>query len=269
MASSNSFELSAFLARPIELYLFVINGTKYGFTSSRKDFLGLDGLVYKSKKVKRSKINRTAEYKKKNVNIEITNDNEVSQMLKELIPGSPIDVYIYRTHKGATTQDVVFSGRVASSNFTTTSGQFECISFQSVLDNFAVRKSYSRYCTHALYSKQCSVLKEDFRREFTVTGLSNDKIVIGVERIGDAAPFFIGGFIEFNGEFRTIINQDDTANTLTIASPFKDLKLNSTFSAFAGCNKTLTTCTNKFNNQFNYFGFIHIPKENVFQKDIS
>ncbi len=62
-----------------------------------------------------------------------------------------------------------------------------------------------------------------------------------------------------SGQRRPILK--DSVNTATVIWPFTDAIVNGvTYNMYPGCDKRSTTCTNKFDNDINFRGFIYIPK---------
>lgn len=83
--------------------------------------------------------------------------------------------------------------------------------------------------------------------------------------------FFSYGKITFSSGYNNGLNEDiissDADGTLHLALPMPfEVQIGDTFTAQAGCNKSIETCNIKFNNQANYFcGFPTVPGADYYQ----
>lgn len=134
------------------------------------------------------------------------------------------------------------------------------------------KRTYSNACTHGLYDAGCTVSKPAWTNTFTVNGQDANYPVQIVWASGypayRAAGTFNLGKVQFTsglntGLVRGIKSDMGTAFWLTAALP-NIPAIGDTFSASAGCDKTLATCINKFNNFPNFNGFPFIPQEQIF-----
>lgn len=269
MAAVETFETSSMLARPIELYIFNVGGEEFRFTSRRRNYIAVDGNEFRSERISRAKIKRTNDYRDQNIDLEVPHDFLISQKFKDAKPGTPIDLQIFRTHKGATSNDFLWSGRVVSCSFSQKSSILECQSHGAIVEKYAVRKSYQRACSNDLYGSGCKVIKSLFTSTLTASSISENGLTISSDDFTQEAGFFVGGFIEVNNVFRAIIQYNPIEKFIIITAPIDGFTAGDQFNAAAGCDKNLSTCTNRFNNAINFLGFIHIPKENPFEKDLS
>lgn len=269
MANTETFETSSMLARPVELYVFNIGGEVFHFTSRRRDFRAADGNLYTSERIKREKLKRSNDYRDNNIQIEVPKDFLISQKFKTAKPGAPIELQIFRTHKDSTDFNFLWSGRVVSCGFSDSSSILECQSHGAIVEKYTIRKSYQRNCSNDLYGAGCKVIKGLFTFPLTVSEISENGLTIHSQEFTQEAGFFVGGFIEVDGVFRSIIQYNPIEKFIIISAPITGLEVGTEFKASAGCDKTLSTCGNRFNNTRNFLGFIHIPKENPFEKDLS
>ena len=76
--------------------------------------------------------------------------------------------------------------------------------------------------------------------------------------------YFTGGFIGYSGKSRFIVAH--SGDVLTLWKSFPELADAPDFSVAisAGCNKSIFTCINKFDNVNNFGGFPWIPNINPF-----
>jgi len=65
-----------------------------------------------------------------------------------------------------------------------------------------------------------------------------------------------------DGERRAIVDQ--AGAVLTLAHPFRTLLNGNGVTLYAGCDHTLATCSDKFNNAVNFGGHPTVPSSNPF-----
>lgn len=268
MPTVDTYEKSSMLARPVELYVFDVGGDIYRYASRRKDFVAVDGHTYSAERLSRSKLNRGPDFRKQDITIQCPGDFEIAEMFKTPIPGAPIDISLFRTHTGASDMEFLWSGRVGSCTFESSKATLECQGHASVLEQYTIRKTYQKACSHALYGTGCGVDKALHTANKNVDSVSSDGLTITSSDLVEPEGHYLGGIVEANGVHRTIVAYDHVAQTITLAAPIKNLVAGSQISCARGCDRTITTCDAVFNNKLNFMGFIHIPEENPFTKDL-
>ena len=268
MSTTDTYEKSNFFASPIELYRFDIGGQIHYFASRRKDFLASDGNTYLSENLKRSRTRRGTDFRKQDMTITCRGDFIVAERFKSALPGEKIDVTLMRTHSDASDMEFIWSGRVLGCTFKNSKAELDCRSHLSVLEEYTVRKSYQRHCNHAVYGEACGVLKANFSSTIAISNISSSRIVISSPNLNQPEGYFIGGLFEVDGISRMIVAHDAVNKTITISAPIDGLEEGQDVTVIRGCDRTYETCKNVFNNEFNYFGFFHVPKENPFTKKL-
>lgn len=155
----------------------------------------------------------------------------------------------------------VFSGRVSECEATRYDGKITVKSDLELLNIQMPRNLYQASCIHSLYDSGCGIPKTGAAGTITsVNGTS-----FGVS-IAAADSFYNEGMIEFtsganNGVKRTI--KTHLSNTVTVTLlPNNKVNVGDTIKLYAGCDRTQSTCKNKFNNLNNFraFPFVPIPE---------
>jgi uncharacterized phage protein (TIGR02218 family) len=130
------------------------------------------------------------------------------------------------------------------------------------------RNFFSPGCSHILYDSGCTLVKASFGTNGSV-GASPQLLTIpwsgGVPHPtgADGLPYFAQGRLLFtngslNGQ-QVLIENNDGAN-LYLSYPLTTAVVaGETFTAYAGCSKTQSTCTAKFNNLEHFRGFPFVP----------
>lgn len=153
-----------------------------------------------------------------------------------------------------------FSGRIADMNMTRSQVDITVKSDLELLSVKLPRNLYQANCLHTLYDGDCGLTRATWGVAGTVTGATKTLINCG---ISNAAGWFDLGYIIFNtgalaGTRRTVKSYN--INNFTLLNPLPLVPTSGdTFTAFAGCNKSQATCTNKFNNVINFRGMPYVP----------
>jgi uncharacterized phage protein (TIGR02218 family) len=131
------------------------------------------------------------------------------------------------------------------------------------LQQFMPRNRFQLGCIHALYDAGCTVARGSFTTSNTVGAGSTAQVVTWGSG-APATPEQYGlGYITFTsgaaiGQIRTI--QAASADGVLLMYPLYDVPApGDTFAVAFGCDKTLATCTDVFNNAIHYRGFPFIP----------
>jgi uncharacterized phage protein (TIGR02218 family) len=119
---------------------------------------------------------------------------------------------------------------------------------------------YDRNCSTSLYTDACGVLRASYEVTGTLTGVVNQVELTAAEFGTKADGWFVGGDI-LVGDFRRKIMYH-SGTEIIISRRIPDLAIGNTFTAWAGCDRTLDTCITKFNNLNNFRGAPFIPEVN-------
>lgn len=155
-------------------------------------------------------------------------------------------------------------GRVADVQ---TSGRGGCLltvrSRTEVFNRNLPQSIYQPKCRTQLYSTLCGKV----RSSYTVAGSATGPATAGRTRIPhaltEAAGWFSLGVVVFTsgalvGVRRTV--RQHTSSELVMMQPLPaQVQAGDTFNIYPGCDLTLETCTNKFNNRARFMGMPYIP----------
>lgn len=117
-------------------------------------------------------------------------------------------------------------------------------------------------CNHVLYDAGCTLSQASFTNNYTVTGVSINKIIT-VASLAHASPYYVQGIFKFlsganAGLTFTVIAQGSNTLTLTAATTFP-VAIGDTFAVSAGCDKTTATCAGTFNNLIHIAAYPFVP----------
>jgi hypothetical protein len=158
----------------------------------------------------------------------------------------------------------VFFGRTAEIDFGRSSVQININDPRELLDSDQPRNLYTAQCRYALYSPQCTLNKALFATNAVVTSHTSTQL-LSISDLSRADNYYALGNLVFtsgdNAGLRMMIRSSVGATgALTLLAPLPfNIADGDHVTAYPGCDKSVTTCTNKFNNKLNYGGFTEIP----------
>lgn len=121
-------------------------------------------------------------------------------------------------------------------------------------------------CANTLYDGVCTLVQASFTDAGTVGGTPTASSFT-LAGISEADDYFAQGKIEFtsganNGQVRTV--KSYKSGVVTLAYPLYAIpSVGDSLNAIAGCDKTRSTCLNKFNNLAHFRGFPYVPNPTV------
>jgi uncharacterized phage protein (TIGR02218 family) len=116
-------------------------------------------------------------------------------------------------------------------------------------------EKYSATCRASLGDARCNVDIEALKVAITVDAVSGQ--VVGASEITQAENFWVGGFIKWatgnnTGVTNPIVSSNLATNSVTLAGqPLQEVQVGDTAFLYPGCDKTLATCKNVYNNVVN------------------
>ena len=159
----------------------------------------------------------------------------------------------------------IFLGRIAAIDITRTAALINANDFRELLTIGMPRNVYGASCRHVLYDVGCTLTAASFAVTSSVLSGSSQNIVYSNAAAPPGSATFARGQIVMtsgaNNGFRRLIRDwvGGSPGTFTLIAPFYyTLSPGDTFTAYAGCDKTFTTCT-AFSNTANFGGQRYIP----------
>lgn len=120
---------------------------------------------------------------------------------------------------------------------------------------------YQASCQYSLYGAGCNANRNDFAEYSSVQKGSTKKQIVCSPTKPDG--YYQNGIILFTSGANVNIRKSIkiyTNGLITLSTPLQYVpQVGNTFAVFAGCDKTLSTCKNKFNNLSNFSGTPFIP----------
>lgn len=158
----------------------------------------------------------------------------------------------------------MFSGRVSETTISRLDIDMTIKSDLELLNIQMPRSLYQPSCVHTLFNADCALNKPDYV-ESSVVGSSAINSINCV--LSNPAGYYDLGVVVFtsgvlNNQSKTIKSWD--GSKLTFLNLIGQLPaINDTFIVYPGCNKTIDTCKNKYDNLVHFKGFPYIPSPEV------
>lgn len=245
-----------------------MDGQVFGFTDADVD-ITFDGVLYKSSSAITPSATATQSSLAVN-NLEvkaILDDETITE--SDLMAGlwNNAQIFLYQCDYRDITKGVVIcaSGQISDITINKTYFSTELRSLSQLAQN-NVGTTYTTACTAILGDSKCRVNLEPF----TVTGTIQDDTYR--DRITDSSRteeenWFQNGVITITSGLNQGYKQEVKSNkdgVIYFQLPFPhNFEIGDTYTVYAGCNKTMNHCHNKFNNRLNHRGFPFVPSLDV------
>lgn len=160
----------------------------------------------------------------------------------------------------------VFAGRVANIDLDRTRATITINSHIEMLSRPMPRNVYSSSCRHTLFDTGCSLSRASFSAAGTVGTVTNNGSF--QTNLAQALDYFSLGYLTwltganvgFSKTIRSYAGGGVSAGAIVLIAPMPFTVVSGdTFTAYAGCDKSMTTCDTKFGNKLNYGGTPYIP----------
>ncbi len=266
----STYEESSYLGEPVTLLKFTHGSTVMGYTDATKT------VVYASRSysplpLDHDALNATGTMDKTTLRIRVPSDSAIAELFRVYPPSSVVGVTIYHGHANDPSNEfkAVFVGRVLAGNRADDSiTTLVCEPISRSFMRPGLRRRYQRLCPHALYNSLCGVNKATFTKTGTVDAILTPELrfMIASGWSGALAPsIFINGIFSITVSGETIIRpitSVDAANIITVGGKLPNVTIGSTVQLIPGCDHTMETCKNVFNNVLNFGGQPWIPTTN-------
>lgn len=263
-------EASRDSASPRELYLFTQGDREWAWTGADAD-VSWFGRVYAKTGIARTAIDFSQEDTAGNIDIIVPAINEVAQLFVGLPPSPQVYVTVTRVHRDGRS-GIMFVGRVSRPTFTEDlEARLTCVPLPGALSRPIPSLTYQRQCNWALYGADCGISAAAFRDAATLSVVSG-YVIRSSTFSSHPDGWYTGGWAELTSGTRAGDKRGITKHVgdeLTLTAPFQGVVPGDTVYAFAGCDRTETTCKNKFNNLERHMGFNRIPDKNPHQGRMS
>ena len=266
MSTYYELEQSKYRGQPIEGYHFQYQSQNWYYTSGNDPFM-INTFNYEPNFIKRGTINTTEDLDKISLIITMSLDDPVARLFSSWLDGA-VTLTIVRTHVGASSHIVYWSGRALSCKIVGNKAELSCESFTTTMKRSGIRRVYNVGCPHMMYSKyNCKLRSEDWEATTVALAIDGVDVTIGQDA-GAVNEYFYGGYMKFGSQYRMITKMvpgvEPLTGVATLIGPMVGLEVNDVVMVYPGCDKRYSTCRDVFDNELNYGGFTHIPNMNPF-----
>lgn len=260
---------------PYYLYEFNTNGKAFRFTDHPAN-LEWNGQTWKAFPITHTEVKQSGEISKNSIKVEFPIQGEFAGLFLGWSPDHVVSFTLRRGHMGESTTLVYWKGRVTSHVLKDQLLELKCESIFTSMRRSGVRARYQKNCRHALYGRGCNVDKDAFAVPGLLAAVSGLTLAVP-EAASKPDNWFLGGAVEFpDGSFRMIKAHTGSSITISRASRYVNdniaslgygLSYGQAYGGmrvvlYPGCDRTIATCKNKFNNLDNQGGFRWIPSKN-------
>jgi len=122
-------------------------------------------------------------------------------------------------------------------------------------------------CNHFLYDARCRVDRATFEHATTVASVDGATVTVASIGLAPDQWFRAGEIVrDSDGERRLI--KDQVGAVLVLSAPFRALDATDAVTMYAGCDHTILTCGDRFNNIVNFGGHPSLPASNPFGTEL-
>lgn len=191
--------------------------------------------------------------------------------------GGDIILTIWKHTIGTSTRTKVFEGVVTEWGFKGLWATIKAQPKSSSAEESALRVILTAGCVLELYSDRCGVTKSTYRVYGTITDIDDDDatlVTINITESGVNVPadltapaaegFFSYGHIKSGLESRMVNSFDADTNVVTLVAAFSGgVEEGDEVFMWAGCDKKMATCRDRFTNFEQFLGFPWVPYDDA------
>ena len=156
---------------------------------------------------------------------------------------------------------ILFSGRISEIDCSRTGVEMKCRSHLELLNIQMPRRLWQSSCTHVFGDAMCLFDRSSLAATFSAASGSTTTVIQGAPTT--TTPYTQGTIIAVTGGnagYSRTISSFVSGGTVTLKLAFlSPVAAGDEFQLLPGCDRTLATCTNVFNNAVHFGGFPYIP----------
>jgi uncharacterized phage protein (TIGR02218 family) len=156
---------------------------------------------------------------------------------------------------------VLFAGRISDIDCSRTGVELKCRSHLELLNIQIPRRLWQASCTHVFGGPMCHFNREGLSITFSAGAASTQTVITNAP--SSVTPFVLGtikGVTGSNAGLSRTVAAFVSGGTVTVKLAFLfPVAAGDQFQLLPGCDRTMATCRNVFNNAVNFGGFPFIP----------
>jgi uncharacterized phage protein (TIGR02218 family) len=252
--------------KPIDLYDFWNDQLSYRVTSADSE-ITYNGYTYEPAYIGRQRMSHSADMTISKLQVNV---DKLQPEVKSYLTAAPLDetwVRVIRVFRNQSPREgmVYFMGTLARCQIRGRAATLQCEGLEKFLGQPVPRPRYQKKCTLQLYSTQCGVTKSSYASTYPLLSVGSDLVTVTATGFGTKADdYYTFGWLEWSGYKRMIVSHTGTSIVLRHYIP--DLAASEDVTVYAGCNKLMEACRDKFSNLGGsldrFFGFPYLPYDN-------
>jgi uncharacterized phage protein (TIGR02218 family) len=270
-----TLEISNYDGAPTTLYTFEADDKFWRYNDGSTTF-DSNGETYEGIAISHGAITQSGDVGSDDFEVTIPQNTEIGQMFIAFPPSVTLTLVVSRKHHNDKNHAAVWSGVVRSAKrMDSASYKLTCKALLGSLNRTGLRLSWGRTCPHSLYDKQCGADPLSHSVTTTVRSKTGTRLQFDTVPIQNSpnGSTYDGGFVKFVHS-RTGLNQNIgiekinfQGNNIEVLGITDGINIGDRITLFKGCNRTIETCANVFQNVLNYGGFPELPYESPFDGD--
>lgn len=260
--SWNDYENSTSDGLPVTLFDFIRSGTlHYRYTNADQNIYA-NGETWEASAVSAPGISAGGGDA---LDITIPANIRVATLFRGASPS--LKVKIYRIHGDDETQEIktIWHGTVYETKWQNINSlKLVTYSVASIFKRNGLRLTWGRPCPHSLYDKNCRLNPANFAVNTVIESLDGASINVHVSAENG---WFSAGFIEWvtDGIRERRGLKLHNGNNIGVIGGTHSMEAGMSVTLFPGCERTIKTCNEKFNNVLNYGGQPHMPGKSPYE----
>ena len=250
---------------PTELYRFWREGGTAWYYTSADFAVVYNTNTYEPATIGRSSAAYDSEFEVSSMKISF---GYLNDPVIEYIAQNPVEliwVEVLRWYEATPTEpSVIFVGQIKNVAFEGNMANVSCAGFEHYLKQRIPKYRFQIGCNNDLFDDFCGINKVLWKTTTTITSIDTDGVVLTSTAFGAFDDdYFTRGYLDWGDYHRMVV--DHVGDDITLRFRIPGLDVGQTVDVYAGCDRQLTTCVEKFNNKDNFFGHPWIPIDNPSQ----
>ena len=255
--SWNQFEYSTNNGMPLTFYEFIRNDQKYyRYTNADRD-VEFNNMIWFSEAISNTGLSVGSG---NNLEITLPSASKVVRIFRGVPPTKPVVIKMYQLHENDNEFRVIWIGKIQEvKRESIEKARLITASVASSFERNGLRLTYGRSCPYALYDHNCQIRQSNYKFANEIIALDGANITVNPSNV--MSGYFSGGYMEYYiddiQELRGL--KSHVGNSIGVLGGTQGLQKGMKINLYPGCDKTIKTCNEKFNNHLNYGGQPHIP----------
>lgn len=253
---------------PLELYRFSLGGYFWRYTNADDNVVTMEGEEFYPEAISRTNISVSEEANSSAVTVTLPAWNQVAKYFTRTgAPARHIWLTILRIHRESGEVAQLFTGQVGSASFEGQTAKLDCQPLRASLQRRIPVQLVQSLCTNSLYDERCKANPALFSSTGTITAINGLWLTVsGIT--SRASDYFAGGYMYHapTAQYATISAHTGPDQIKLLFNP--GFIVGDTPTLYAGCDKRIATCNNKFGNVPNFQGFPFFPQIDPFKDGV-